>query len=68
MKLKIFCKIGVSIWISIPHSAVKSLSKPKFRNKIKQILLDTLELENDYIEVSPSSDSANYLKKLINNS
>ena len=42
---------GISIWNSIPYS-VKSLSKYKFRNKIKQILLETLERENDNIEVS----------------
>ena len=48
---KSFARIGVSICNSIPYS-VKSLSKSKSRNKIKQILLETLELENDYIEVS----------------
>ena len=48
---KSFARIGVSIWNSIPYS-VKSLSKYKFRNKIKQILLETLERENDNIEVS----------------
>ena len=34
-----FARIGVSIWNSFPHY-VKSLSKPKFRKKIKQILLE----------------------------
>ena len=48
---KSFASIGVSIWNSIPYS-VKSLSKYKFRNKIKQTLLETLERENDNIEVS----------------
>ena len=48
---KSFASIGISIWNSIPYS-VKSLSKYKFRNKIKQILLETLERENDNIEVS----------------
>ena len=48
---KSFARIGVSIWNIISHY-VKSLSKPNFQNKIKQLLLDTLELENDYIEVS----------------
>ena len=48
---KSFARIGVSIWNSIPYS-VKSLSKYKFRNKIKQILLETLGRENDNIEVS----------------
>ena len=48
---KSFVRIGVSIWNSIPYS-VKCLGKSKFRNKIKQILLETLELENDYMEVS----------------
>ena len=48
---KSFVMIGVSICNSIPYS-VKSLSKSKFRNKIKRILLETLELENDHIEVS----------------
>ena len=49
--LKTFARIGVSIWNSIPYS-VKSLSQYKFRNKIKQILPETLERENDNIEVS----------------
>ena len=48
---RFFARIVGSIWNSIPYS-VKSLSKSKSRNKIKQILLETLELENDYIEVS----------------
>ena len=47
---KSFARIGVSIWNSIFYS-VRCLGKSKFRNKIKEILLETLELENDYIEV-----------------
>ena len=38
--------------ITLCNKYVKSLGKPEFRNKIKQILLNTLELENDHIEVS----------------
>jgi len=48
---KSFTRIGVSIWNSIPLS-LKSLSKSAYQNKIKKLLLDVLNCEDDYIEVS----------------
>ena len=45
---KSFARIGVSIWNSIPYS-VKSLGTSKFQNKVIQILLETLELENAWL-------------------
>ena len=44
-------RIGVSIWNSIPLS-LKSLNKSAYQNKIKKLLLDVLNCEDDYIEVS----------------
>ena len=49
--LQEFTRIGVSIWNSIPLS-LKSLSKSAYQNKIKKLLLDVLNCEDDYIEVS----------------
>ena len=43
--------VGVSIWNSIPLS-LKSLNKSAYQNKIKKLLLDVLNCEDDYIEVS----------------
>ena len=48
---KYFTRIGVSIWNSIPLS-LKSLNKSAYQNKIKKLLLDVLNCEDDYIEVS----------------
>ena len=48
---KSFPRIGVSIWNSIPLS-LKSLNKSAYQNKIKKLLLDVLNCEDDYIEVS----------------
>ena len=48
---KSFTRIGVLIWNSIPLS-LKSLSKSAYQNKIKKLLLDVLNCEDDYIEVS----------------
>ena len=48
---KSFTRIGVSIWNSIPLS-LKSLNKSAYQNKIKKLLLDVLNCEDDYIEVS----------------
>ena len=45
---KSFARIGVSIWNSIPYS-VKSLGISKFQNKVIQILLEALELENAWL-------------------
>ena len=51
-KMKIsFTRIGVSIWNSIPLS-LKSLNKSAYQNKIKKLLPDVLNCEDDYIEVS----------------
>ena len=47
---KSFTRIGISIWNSIPLS-LKSLNKSAYQNKIK-LLLDVLNCEDDYIEVS----------------
>ena len=46
-----FTRISVSIWNSIPQS-LKSLNKSEYQNKIKNLLLDVLNCEDDYIEVS----------------
>ena len=48
---KSFTGIGVSTWNSIPLS-LKSFNKSAYQNKIKKILLDVLNCEDDYIEVS----------------
>ena len=48
---KSFTRIGVSIWNSIPQS-LKSLNKSEYQNKIRKLLLDVLNCEDDYIEVS----------------
>ena len=48
---KSFTRINVSIWNSIPLS-LKSLNKSAYQNKIKNLLLDVLNCEDDYIEVS----------------
>ena len=50
-KKKSFTRISVSIWNSIPLS-LKSLNKSAYQNKIKKLLLDFLNCEDDYIEVS----------------
>ena len=44
-------RIGVLIWNSIPLS-LKSLNKSAYQNKVKKLLLDVLNCEDDYIEVS----------------
>ena len=43
-----FTRIGILVW---PHS-VKLLIKSEFQNKIKELLLDLLLCEDDYIEIS----------------
>ena len=48
---KSFTRIGVSISNSIPLS-LKSLNKSAYQNNIKKLLLDVLNCEDDYIEVS----------------
>ena len=48
---KYFTRIGVSIWNSIPHS-VKTLNLSNFRKKIKSLLLNTLDNENNYLNVT----------------
>ena len=54
---KYFTRIGVSIWNSIPHS-VETLNLPNFRKKIKSLLLNTLDNEDNYLNVT-------YLKNRI---
>ena len=46
-----FSRIGAQIWNSIPHS-IKLLKRSSFRKKIKELLLNFLRSENDYVEVS----------------
>ena len=46
-----FLRIGTQIWNSIPHS-IKLLKPLSFRKKIKELLLNFLQSEDDYVEVS----------------
>ena len=55
-----FSRIGTQIWNSIPYS-IKLLNKrSSFLKKIKELLLNFLRSEDDYVEVS-------HLIKLFNN-
>ena len=44
-------KIGAQIWNSILYS-IKILKRSSFRKKIKELLLNFLRSEDDYVEVS----------------
>ena len=57
---KSFTRIGVSIWNSIPHS-VKTLNLSNFRKKIKSLLLNTLDNEDNHLNVTYLIE---YFKKL----
>ena len=57
---KSFTRIGVTIWNSIPHS-VKTPNLSNFRKKIKRLLLNTLDNEDNYLNVSCLIE---YFKKL----
>ena len=57
---KSFTRIGVTIWNSIPHS-VKTPNLSNFRKKIKRLLLNTLDNEDNYLNVSYLIE---YFKKL----
>ena len=46
-----FSRIGAQIWNSIPYS-IKLLKRSSFRKKIKELLLNFLRSEDDYVEVS----------------
>ena len=46
-----FTRIGAQIWNSIPYS-IKILKRSSFRTKIKELLLNFLRSEDDYVEVS----------------
>ena len=46
-----FTRIGAQIWNSIPYS-IKILKRSSFRKKIKELLLNLLRSEDDYVEVS----------------
>ena len=46
-----FSRIGAQIWNSIPFS-IKLLKRSSFRKKIKELLLNFLRSEDDYVEVS----------------
>ena len=46
-----FMRIGAQIWNSIPYS-IKILQRSYFRKKIKELLLNFLRAEDDYVEVS----------------
>ena len=48
---KSFTRIGVTIWNSIPHS-VKTPNLSNFRKKIKSLLLNTLDNEDNYLNVT----------------
>ena len=43
--------IGAQIWNSIPYS-IKILKSSSIRKKIKELLLNFLRSEDDYVEVS----------------
>ena len=44
-------RIGAQIWNSIPYS-IKTLKRSSFRKKIKELLLNFLRSEDDYVKVS----------------
>ena len=46
-----FTRIDAQIWNSIPYS-IKILKRSSFRKKIKELLLNFLRSEDDYVEVS----------------
>ena len=46
-----FSRIGAQIWNFIPYS-IKLLKRSSFRKKIKELLLNFLRSEDDYVEVS----------------
>ena len=46
-----FSRIGTQIWNSIPY-LVKLLKRSSFHKKIKELLLNFLRSEDDYVEVS----------------
>ena len=46
-----FSRIGAQIWNSIPYS-IKVLKRSSFRKKIKELLLNFLRSEDEYVEVS----------------
>ena len=46
-----FSRIGAQIWNSFPYS-IKLLKRSSFRKKIKELLLNFLRSEDDYVEVS----------------
>ena len=46
-----FTRIGAQIWNSIPY-LIKILKRSSFRKKIKELLLNFLWSEDDYVEVS----------------
>ena len=46
-----FSRIGTQIWNSIPY-LIKLLKRSSFRKKIKELLLNFLRSEDDYVEVS----------------
>ena len=50
-KYAFFSRIGTQIWNSIPYS-IKLLKRSSFRQKIKELLLNFLRSEDDYVEVS----------------
>ena len=47
----VFTRIGAQIWNSIPYT-IKILKRSSFRKKIKELLLNFLRSEDDYVEVS----------------
>ena len=46
-----FSRIGAPVWNSIPYS-IKLLKRSSFRKKMKELLLNFLRSEDDYVEVS----------------
>ena len=46
-----FTRIDAQIWNPIPYS-IKILKRSSFRKKIKELLLNFLRSEDDYVEVS----------------
>ena len=46
-----FTRIGAQIWNSIPY-LIKILKRPSFCKKIKELLLNFAESEDDHVKVS----------------
>ena len=50
-KTTLFSRLGVKLWNKIP-SHITNLPKKAFKRILRKLLLDILEMEDDYIEIS----------------